>query len=275
MDNRGALRSFLSERAVDCVLAWADQADAMHRFQVSCADTEEAALEAGILPARYRRNQRMISTAQQLTLFRSTVAVVGCGGLGGFVIEELARLGVGHLVAIDPDTFEEHNLNRQIFSSPATLGRNKALVAREHIAAIHPGVEVAPLQAAFSREQAADMLTGVSVVVDALDSVPDRVALSEACEALQLPLVHGAIAGWYGYVATMLPGDRTLQHIYSRVTSRRGIEAQLGNPAFTPAVVASLEVAEVCKILLGVGSLLRHQLLCVNLLDMEIENIRL
>jgi hypothetical protein len=71
-----------------------------------------------------------------------------------------------------------------------------------------------------------------------------------------------------------MPGDETLRRLYALASAAKGTEVQFGNPSFTPAVVASLEVAEVCKILLGQGTLLREQLLVIDLFDMEMERIR-
>jgi molybdopterin/thiamine biosynthesis adenylyltransferase len=209
----------------------------------------------------------------QLTLFRSSVAVVGCGGLGGYVVEELARLGVGRIVVIDPDLFEEHNLNRQLFSSPSNLGRPKVEAAAARINEINPAVTLVPVQAAFSPENGAELLGGCRVAVDALDTIKVRLELAAACTALAIPLVHGAIAGWFGHVSTQFPGDETLQTIYSAWKSGKGIEETLGNPSFTPAVVAGLEVAEVCKLLLGQGTPLRGRQLIMDLLSMEIDII--
>lgn len=274
MYNMDALRALLAERADGDVVAGALHAEVMRRFELDCPEAEGAILSAGFLPARYRRNRQTISTELQLRLHRSTVAVVGCGGLGGYVIEELARLGVGQLVAIDPDVFEEHNLNRQLLSSPAVLGQNKAQAARRRVADINPGVVVRSVEVAFSPQTADVSFAGVDVVVDAADNVPIRLQLADACSRLNVPLVHGAIAGWYGHVCTVMPGDETLRHLYGRRPEPRGAEVVLGNPSFTPAVVASFEVAEVCKILLGQGCLLRHQILMINLLDMEVDSIR-
>jgi molybdopterin/thiamine biosynthesis adenylyltransferase len=86
-------------------------------------------------------------------------------------------------------------------------------------------------------------------------------------------LVHGAIAGWYGHVATQFPGDDTLQSIYSSWKSGKGVEQTLGNPSFTPALVASLEVAEVCKLLVGQGTPLRGRQLMIDLYSMELNVI--
>ena len=275
MLNIDAVRALLAERADGDVVAWADHAEVMRRFGLDCPQAEGAILSAGFLPARYRRNRQTISTELQLRLHRSTVAVVGCGGLGGYVIEELARLGVGRLVAIDHDVFEEHNLNRQLLSSPSVIGQSKAQTARRRVAEINPGVVVRPVEVAFSAHTAAAAFDSVDVVVDAADSVPIRLQLADACSSLQIPLVHGAIAGWYGHVCTVMPGDDTLRHLYQRSSEPKGVETVLGNPSFTPAVVASLEVAEVCKILLGQGCLLRHQVLMIDLLDMDVDHIQL
>jgi molybdopterin/thiamine biosynthesis adenylyltransferase len=269
------LRTFLGERAEGDLLSWQNQLAAAERFGLSVAEVETAILEAGLLPARYQRNRRMLSTLQQLQLFRSRVGVIGCGGLGGYILEQLARLGVGHIVAIDPDVFEEHNLNRQLLSSPAALGRAKAELAAERVAEINPAVTLKPVREAFSRENGRELLSGLDCIVDAVDNVTARLELEAVCNELNVPLVHGAIAGWYGHVATIYPGENTMQLIYRHWTGGKGVEQQLGNPSFTPAVAASLEVAEVCKVLLGQGALLRNRKLSFNLLDMEVDEVPL
>ncbi|WP_026840089.1 HesA/MoeB/ThiF family protein [Citrifermentans bremense] len=265
--------TFLKESTQGGMLSWSAQSQAVVQFGLRCHEVEALALENGIFPARYQRNRNMISIEEQLKLFRSRVAVIGCGGLGGYVIEELARIGVGHIVAIDPDIFEEHNLNRQILSTPATLGKAKVEAAVDRVAEINPAVTVTPIKDYFCLANGSEQLAGAMVAVDALDSIPYRLELAEFCTVAGIPMVHGAIGGWYGHVATQLPGDTTVQSIYRHWVAGKGIEQQLGNPAFTPAVVASLEVAEACKILLGKGELLRDRKLSIDLLEMEVHEI--
>jgi molybdopterin/thiamine biosynthesis adenylyltransferase len=270
-----ALQTFLKENAVGGLISWQLQQRAAEKFQLTVAEVETVILQAELLPARYQRNQQMISTAQQLQLLQSQVAVVGCGGLGGYILEELARLGVGQIVAIDPDVFEEHNLNRQLLSSIELLGTSKADAAVQRIAEINPAVKVRPINLAFGKENGQDMLAGVDLVIDAVDNVPTRLDLAEVCCQINVPMVHGAIAGWYGQVVTVYPGEDTLQKLYAKWNGGKGIEAKLGNPSFTPAVVASLQVAEACKLLLGQGRPLRKKMLSVNLLDMQFDEIPL
>jgi molybdopterin/thiamine biosynthesis adenylyltransferase len=269
----GALEDYLAGGAAGDLLPWPVEQAAMARFELGCAGIEAAALAIGLLPARYQRNRQTISTANQLTLLRSTVAVVGCGGLGGYVIEQLARLGVGRLVAIDPDRFEEHNLNRQLLSTMADLGRSKVEAAVRRVAAINPAVTVSPRPLAFSAANGAELFAGADLVIDALDSIPVRLELASACTSLRLPLIHGAIAGWYGHVVTQFPGETAVERIYGDCTEPKGVEQQLGNPSFTPAVIASLQVAEACKVLLGTGSPLRGRQLHVDLLHMEFSEL--
>jgi molybdopterin/thiamine biosynthesis adenylyltransferase len=267
------LRVFLRSAAQGDLISWASQIAAAERFDRSVGYVEEAALEMGLLPARYQRNRRTISTAEQLRLFRSRVLIVGAGGLGGYLVEELARLGVGTLVVADPDAFEEHNLNRQLLATPANLGAPKVEAAVERAGRIYPAVRVDPRRCAFTRENGAELLSGADAAVDALDTVPARVELARACRELGVPMVHGAIAGWYGQMATQMPGEDITPFIYRSGNEPKGVETTLGNPAFTPAVVASLQAAEVCKILLGQGRCLNRRVLFLDLLEMEFEEV--
>ncbi|MDA8429122.1 MAG: HesA/MoeB/ThiF family protein [Geobacteraceae bacterium] len=265
----GTLPIFVRDHAESQLLSWQRQVEAADRFGVTLAQVEGVALERGILPARYQRNRKALSVTDQLALFHSCVAVIGCGGLGGYVVEELARLGVGRIVIIDPDLFEEHNLNRQLFSTPANLGHSKVEAAVTRVGQINPAVTLVPAQTAFSSKNGAELLHGCLVAVDALDSIQVRLELADVCAGLNIPLVHGAIAGWYGHVTTQYPGDDTLQSIYRSWKGGKGVEEKLGNPSFTPALVASLEVAEVCKLLTGHGTPLRGRQLMIDLFSME------
>lgn len=269
------LDDFLKANAQGDLLPWKIHKQAMKEFGLNCRDVEEAVLALNILPARYQRNRKTITTLLQQKLFQSNVAVIGCGGLGGYIIEELARLGVGTVKAIDPDIFEEHNLNRQILCKVSDLGKPKAKVAETRVKAVNPAVKIIPIVKPFSQENGVALLKGMDVVVDALDSVPTRIELAECCAALNIPMVHGTIGGWYGQVTTQFPDDGTVQAIYRNCKDTKGVERTLGNPSFTPAVIASLQVAEVCKLLTGQGTPLRKRMLFINMLDMEVDQIEI
>jgi molybdopterin/thiamine biosynthesis adenylyltransferase len=269
------LRDFIMNEAQGDLLPCAAQVAASERFNLSLNRVEGVALELGLLPARYQRNRHCISTLQQYSLFKSRAVVIGCGGLGGYVIEELARLGVGNLVLIDSDVIEEHNLNRQILSRADVLNLPKVEVAHERVKAINPAINVTPLKTLFSHDNGRELIEGADVVIDGLDTITDRLELAQICHEMSIPVVHGAIGGWYGQIATQMPGDNISPQIFGMSPPHKGIETDLGNPSFTPGVVASLQVAEACKILLREGRCLSRRILFVNLLDMEIVEVKL
>lgn len=228
-------------------------------------EVELAALEAGVLPRRYLRSLGTVGLEGQAKLLRSAVAVVGLGGLGGSVVEGLARMGVGRLIVIDEDVFEDHNLNRQVLGTEANLGVSKVEAARRRVARINSAVEVVGHAVRLTQENAVVLLHGADVIVDGLDRLPARLVLQDAAQALGVPLVHGSIAGYLGQVMTIFPGEPGLRALYpSGRIPEQGVEVQLGCPAATPMMVAAWQVQEVLKVLLGCGELLRGRLLIMD-----------
>ena len=219
---------------------------------------------------RYNRNMNMLSPEENAKLKTYKVCVIGCGGLGGYVIELLGRLGIGSITAVDGDVFDSTNLNRQLLSSEEVLGKSKAFTAEERMKTVNSEIKVHPIEAFVTEENCEEIIRAHDVVVDALDNMTARRLLEVHCEKLNSPLIHGAIAGWYGQVSTIMPGDRTLQKIYHS-EENKGAEIELGNPSFSPALVASIQVAEVLKVLIGRGELLQNKLLTIDLLNQEYE----
>ena len=229
---------------------------------LSVREVEIQALKARILPARYERSQGTVGWEGQIKLLESTVAIVGCGGLGGWIIEGLARMGVGHLIVIDGDAFGESNLNRQALCTEDNLGQLKTEAARERVAKVNSATEVTIHPVMADEESLREMLAGADVAVDALDTLPTRLVLQKVAQSLGIPVVHGAIGGYVGQVMTVFPDDEGLYALYGRGdVPERGVEAQLGNPAATPMMVAAWQIQEVIKILLGTGELLRNRML--------------
>lgn len=244
------------------------------RILLNPRQVEIAALEGGICPSRYERNMGTIGLAGQVKLLRSRVAVLGCGGLGGYIIEMLARSGVGSLVLVDGDTFSESNLNRQLLCTEENNGKNKAEAGVERVGAINSAVEARAFAEYFQGENAAKLLQGCDLVLDALDNNASRLLALRACAKLGIPFIHGAIAGFWGQVGVFYPGDATPWDEVETLPDK-GVELATGNPAFTPAFVAALEVAEAVKIIANVSKPIRNHLLWFDLEQAEMQKIRL
>lgn len=228
-----------------------------------------------MIAKRYERNIGTITEEENEKLQACSVCVAGCGGLGGYIIEGLARIGVGSITAIDGDVFQSSNLNRQLFSMERNLGYHKALAAQDRIRAVNSETKFHPLCCYLTEENAEDIITEhYDAVVDALDNIPGRHLLAKTCAKRGIPLIHGAIAGWQGQVTVILPGDTAFERLYPE-GAERGIETETGNPVFTPGVVGALEVAETVKVLLGRPQILRNKLLTIDLLEQEYDLIEL
>jgi molybdopterin/thiamine biosynthesis adenylyltransferase len=240
-----------------------------YHFGVTTRTIEINALENRVLPLRYARNFNTFTWQDQIRLLQSRATVVGLGGLGGTLVELLARAGVGSLVLVDGDVFEDHNLNRQLFSTQAALGTPKADRAKERVAAVNTSVEVSIHTSPFSTVNGLDLVKGSEVVVDCLDNIKTRFELQSIAQRAQRPLVSAAVAGLTGHVTTIFPEDKGLELIYgplSALQDTRGAETRLGCLPQGVSAIAAIESAEVIKVLLGqVAAILRNHLLVVDL----------
>jgi molybdopterin-synthase adenylyltransferase len=245
--------------------------------KISARDVEITALKNGIVAWRYIRNIGTIGLDGQVKLLKSSVAVVGAGGLGGTIIELMARQGVGHVIIIDDDRFTEQNLNRQIMSTEENLGQYKASVAAKRVSQINSAVTVDTLLEKLTAENAPRLLKGATVVADALDNLPSRFAVEDACRRLRIPMVHGTIAGFCGQITTIFPKDAGLRCIYGAGSGfpEQGIEIKIGNPSATPSIIAAWQVQEIVKIITGIGKPLRNSLLLLDMMDGSAERIEL
>lgn len=246
--------------------------------RVATKEVEIAALKQGVIPSRYLRNIGTIGPDGQIKLLQSTVAVVGAGGLGGTVIELLARQGIGHLVIIDNDRFTEQNLNRQIMSTEGNLGEYKVTVAARRVRKVNSATTVTTVRERLTGDNAEKLLGSARVVVDGLDNLSSRLVVEQACRRLAIPYIHASIGGFSGQLMTIFPGDVGLSSLYgsaSDTVPEQGVEIRIGNPPGTAAMVAALQVQEVVKIVTGVGEPIRNQILFVDTREFATDRIEL
>ncbi len=219
---------------------------------------------------RYNRNYPAISEEEQEKLKSSHVFVAGCGGLGGYILEFLIRIGVGKIIACDGDCFCESNLNRQLLSEVSLLGISKAQAAKMRGTEVNPEVQITSAECFITEENAEKLIEGCDIVIDALDSGEARYILAKAAKNKEIPMVSGAISGWFGRAFVIMPEDEIPDYLWL------GAEGKLrGNLGFTAACVASLQAAEAVKLLIGRGEILHGRMMELNLKASEFEEIPL
>lgn len=243
------------------------------QFDLSRREVELAALKAGVIPDRYQRSVGTIGLEGQIRLLAAKVGVVGAGGLGGFVVELLARMGIGKLVVIDGDSFADSNLNRQLLSDEMSIGHSKADAAQKRVSLVNGSTAIEVHNLIGDIKNLPVLLNGCDLVIDCLDNLPSRFDLEKVCGQLDIVMIHGAIAGFLGQLAVIRPGKPLLEAIYGPLIeggATRGIEVQLGNPAATPCMLASWETSEAVKIIAGLeGVLAENKLLIIDMQSAE------
>ena len=199
------------------------------------------------MDARYERNIPALTAAECALLRTKKAAVIGCGGLGGHLIDLLTRIGIGSMTVVDGDVFEASNLNRQLLSEVPLLGVSKAKAAADRMARVNPEVEVRAVEAFLDETNAHDLIAGCDVVLDGLDNIPSRKILAAACAKAGIPYVYGAISGWVAQAAVSMPGDNLIEMLYPEGAILKNKSAL----SFTPALCASMQVSLAVKLLTG------------------------
>jgi len=144
----------------------------------------------------YSRTQFLLGEAAMEKLKNACVAVFGLGGVGGYVVEALARSGIGALELVDHDTISPTNLNRQILATQATLGQDKVTAAAQRVAAINPEIQVTARKIFYLPETAGEFdFTRYDYVVDAIDTVTGKLMLIQAARAAGVPIISSMGTG--------------------------------------------------------------------------------
>jgi len=162
----------------------------------------------------FRRNIGFLTESEQERLRNATVGITGVGGVGGLLAERMIRLGVGHLKITDPGDFEPSNLNRQLFSSMASVGKNKAEVVSAHLKEINPeaGIEF-DSQGIKTQDDADAFVAGCDVLADEMDFGLFREAIYLQRKARREGIFYlfASAIGFGGLVVVFDPKGMTLE----------------------------------------------------------------
>ena len=145
---------------------------------------------------RHSRTAVLLGEDAPARLRAAHVAILGLGGVGSYIVEALARAGVGHLTLIDRDVYTESNRNRQLYALPSTVGRKKTEVAAERVHAIDPSIRIDTADAFVLPETLASLpLAGADYIADAIDTVSAKIALAVYGKEHGIPVISAMGAG--------------------------------------------------------------------------------
>lgn len=260
---------------------------------LSLLQAQREVCAAGCLPLRYTRNSTTLSPEEQGKLLAGRVLLVGLGGLGGHILDMLARMGVGHITGVDGDIFEESNANRQLLCTQESMNGAKTAAAARHAALVNAAVQFTPVPHFVRGAEFGPLVADVNVVVDALGGLEHRPALHKAARDAGKPVVSAGIAGLTGWLAVVRPeGINPVSLLGQDAVTPTGpaetspsagatdatspalsAEERLGNLAPTVATAAALQCAEILKLLTGRPAL--EGLLLFDLADHSFTKVRL
>jgi adenylyltransferase/sulfurtransferase len=224
----------------------------------------------------FSRQLKVIGKSGQEKLGKSTVSIVGAGGLGSHVASMLVRTGFGTVRIIDRDVVEKSNLHRVSLYTSKSIGTPKAVAAKSALELANPGCRIEAIKETINKGNA-KILKGSGLVVDCTDNMKARFVINEFCAKNWIPWVYAAVAGDEGFSATFSAGGKPcLRCLYPDVRSAAMLKPR--NSQILPPVVmmmASWEAMEAVKVVSGFGRPGFGKLLRTRLKDPSFEFIRI
>lgn len=217
--------------------------------------------------SRYNRHIILsdVGAKGQQLISKAKVLVVGAGGLGCPVLQYLTAAGVGQIGIIDFDIVETSNLQRQILFGTASLGKNKALAAKERLKDLNPTIHIEAYPKMLSPKNAITLFEEYDIVVDGTDNFETRYLVNDASVITKTPVVYGAIYKFEGQVSVFnYNNGPSYRCLFPKAPAKGTVPncSEIGVLGVLPGIIGSMQANEVIKIILGFKGVLSGKLLC-------------
>jgi adenylyltransferase/sulfurtransferase len=211
----------------------------------------------------------------QLKLKNSKVCILGCGGLAVPTMLMLTAMGVGHIRIVDRDITSVSDLHRQYLYDIQSIGLPKVEVAAEKLKRLNPNVRIEPLAEPIIKRNVSDIMNGMNIAVDGLDSIDTRYLVNRECYEKKIPYVFAGAIESIANATTIIP-DKTpcLECVFPGFNDKLLPKCSLvGVHPAVIGMISSVQVSEVTAILLGRAPQLAGKLLLINLNDLSFDKI--
>nr|WP_315219640.1 HesA/MoeB/ThiF family protein [uncultured Flavobacterium sp.] len=220
---------------------------------------------------RYNRQTILpeIGEEGQEKLKKSSVLVIGAGGLGCPILQYIATAGVGCIGIMDFDSIEIHNLHRQILYTENEIGALKATVAKAKTSALNPLIEVVAIPEKLTAQNADQIMQQYDVIVDGSDNFATRYLVNDTCVKLQKPLVYGSILKFEGQVAVFNHhGSKNLRDLFPEMPNPKEVpNCNLNGVLGTlPGIIGTMMAHETLKLILELPTL-KNELVLFNTMN--------
>lgn len=200
----------------------------------------------------------------QKKLLESSVLIVGMGGLGSNISNNLVRAGVGRIKIVDRDYVEPDNLQRQILFDEGDIGMRKALAAYKKLKKINSSISIEAKVVDVNYKNIEGLIKGVDVVLDGTDNMETRFVINDACIKNAKPWIYGATIGSVGMSMNILPKGPCLRCLVKKIPGSQPTCEAAGILNTVPSVIAAYQVTEAIKILL------KNKAVCKDLIRIDV-----
>ncbi len=214
----------------------------------------------------------------QIKILKAKVFIVGAGGLGSPVGFYLSAAGVGRIALIDNDEVDLSNLQRQIAHNTKTIGKPKVESAKNTFESLNPDVHIIPIKQRLTKHNILDLIKDYDIVVDCSDNYATRFLVNDACVMAKKPLVTGAIFKFEGQLTVVIPGEGPCYRCLFEEPPPPGILPSpqgVGLLGVIPGVIGTLQAAEVLKLIIGTGHILKGELLIYDALKPSFRKVKI
>jgi len=226
---------------------------------------------------RYSRNLKLrdFSEEDQERLLKSSVLLVGIGGLGSPISLYLTAMGVGCITIVEPDIAELSNLQRQIILDMDSLGKRKGEVAKKRLDKLNPDVRINVISEQFETVNARRLVAAHSITIDASDNFATKFLINDACILEGKPFSIGSVLEYHGQTSTFIPGKGPCYRCIFRELSNGTVPttAEVGVLNTLPGIIGMVQATEAIKLILGKGEILSGRMLLIDALEMDFQII--
>lgn len=209
------------------------------------------------------RQKEIFSEEEQEILRTTPIVIIGCGGLGGTIIEQFVRAGFEELTIVDQDVFDETNLNRQVRSNLGTVGKSKVKITKSAMEQINPNINITDYDLTIDEKNISKILKGNKILVDAVDNVYTRVLISREAKQQGMVFVHSAVEKTMGQLSVFEPNSVSYEELFRLKSVDKALNDDVKNYLLsisakkpqvlgvTPSIFGSLQVNETIKYILN------------------------
>jgi adenylyltransferase/sulfurtransferase len=225
---------------------------------------------------RYSRQIQLpeIGNAGQQKLAQAKVLIVGVGGLGCSVAQNLVASGVGIIGLLDYDLVDISNLNRQILFTESDAGKQKVEVAKEALIKMNDQVQIRSYQEQLTLENALDLFPDYDIIIDGTDNFQTKYLINDACILTNKPWIYASIYKYQGQLSVFnYNNGPTYRCLYPKINSSNISCEEIGVLGVLPVILGTMQASETIKIILQIGQVLSGKLFILDLLTWEEQQI--